>query len=100
MSDMSVFESIENSFMEVYVNIKKYHGEYFIAGLFVALNKPQMGWVLLSLVSFLPTLILVKKSEWINKFKEERIEHVILFALLLLCSGIYAIHCFSMAFRF
>ena len=97
---MSVFESIENSFMEVYMNIKKYHGEYFIAGLFLGLNKPQLGWILLSLVSFLPTLILVKKSEWIIQFKKERIEHVILFALLLLCSGIFAIHCFSMALGF
>lgn len=100
MSDTSVFMNMEESFSEVTLNIKKYHGEYFIAGLFLGLNKPQMGWALLSLVSFLPTLILVKKSEWVNRFQEERVEHVILFALLLLSSGIYAIHCFTLALGF
>jgi hypothetical protein len=100
MSDVSVFNKMEESFSEVTLNIKKYHGEYFIAGLFLGLNKPSLGWALLSLVSFLPTLIVVKKSEWVSRFQEERVEHVILFALLLLSSGIYATHCFTMALGF
>jgi hypothetical protein len=100
MSDKSVFEKIDNSLGEVIQSIRIYHGEYFLGGLFLALHKPSLGWGLLSFSTFLPSIVLLKKPEWILQLREEKIEHVILFALLLLSSEIYALHCFALALGF
>lgn len=100
MSDKSVFEKMDNSLGEVVHTIQIYHGEYFLGGLFLALHKPSLGWGLLSFASFLPTIVLLKKPEWIYQLREEKIEHVILFALLLISSEIYALHCSALALGF
>lgn len=100
MSDKSVFEKMDNSFGELVQNVRMYHGEYFLGGLFLALHKPSLGWCLISLTSFLPTIILLKRPAWILQLQEEKIEHVILFLLLLVSSEMYAFHCSAKALGF
>ena len=98
--DKSVFLKIENSAVDLIGVIRHYNGEYFLLGLFLGLNKPTMGWVLLGFTSALPTIILFKHSELFTYFKNEKIENVLLFLLLILCSDIYVLHCFGRALGF
>jgi hypothetical protein len=90
---MSVFGLMETSMMDVVDLVRRFHGDYFICGLFLGLTKPSMGWSLLGLLVLMPTIVILKHPEWFHKLKEEKIEYVLLLLLLLVGSDIYAFHC-------
>uniref|UniRef100_A0A6C0APP7 Uncharacterized protein n=1 Tax=viral metagenome TaxID=1070528 RepID=A0A6C0APP7_9ZZZZ len=98
--DKSVFDKMEDATVDLVTNIRQHNAEYVLAGLLIGLHKPSMGWIIIGLTSALPTIIILKHSEWIQRLKDERIEHVILFLLLLLSSDIYALSCFGKAIGF
>ena len=98
--DKSVFNKIDDSMMEVVNSMRRVHGEYFLGGLFVGLTKPNMGWALLGLTISLPTIVILKHPEWIDRFKYEKVEHIMLLMLLLMASDMYAIHCFMKSLGF
>jgi len=98
--DKSVFDKMETSMTEVVQTVRKYHGEYFIGGLFIGLTKPSMGWALMSLFISLPTIVILKHPEWIKRFKDEKVEHTLLLMLLLASSDLYALHCLGKSFGY
>lgn len=93
--DKSVFGKMDISMMEVVNSVRRVHGDYFLGGLFLGLTKPNMGWALLGLTISLPTVIILKHPEWIHRFKDEKVEHMMLLMLLLMASDMYAMHCFA-----
>ena len=100
MSEKSVFDKMEDSALEVVRSIRRVNGDYMMIGLILGLYKPSMGWAILGLTTALPTIIFLKHSEWIQHLQYEKIEHALLFLLLLLASDMYAFHCLSMALGF
>lgn len=98
--DKSVFIKMEDATVDLIKNIRNYNGEYILLGLLIGLNKPSMGWILIGLTSALPTIIILKHLEWIQRLKDEKVEHVLLFILLLLASDIYALSCFGKTMGF
>lgn len=100
VNEVSVFDKMDVSMMEVVNSVRRVRGEYFICGLFLGLTKPNMGWALLGLTVSLPTIIILKHPEWIRMFKDEKVEHMLLLILLLTASDIYAIHCFAQSLSF
>jgi len=100
MSEKSVFDKMETSLGDAVINIRKYNGDYMIGGLLLGLYKPSMGWAILGLASALPTIVFVKHSEWVQQLQYEKLEHILLFILLLLASDMYAFHCFSRSLGF
>ena len=96
----SVFDKMDISMMEVVNSVRRVRGEYFIGGLFLGLTTPNMGWALLGLTVSLPTIIILKHPEWIQMFKGEKVEHMLLLMLLLTASDIYAMHCFTKSLGF
>ena len=97
MSDKTVFDKMESSGMQVVNSIRYYHGEYFLAGLFIGLTKAPIGWALVGLTCSLPTIIILKHREWLENLQCEKAEHILLFLLLLVASNIYAVNCFGKA---
>ena len=97
MSDKTVFDKMEVSMTELFQGIQKYHGEYFVSGLFIGLTKPAFGWALMGLVTVLPTLVILKHPEWLKRVNDEKTEHVLLCMLLIMASDLYAFHCLKMA---
>jgi hypothetical protein len=93
--DKSVFDKMDISMMEVVNSVRRVHGEFFIGGLFLGLTKPRMGWALLGLTISLPTIVILKHPEWLNQFKNEKVEHMMLLILLILASDMYVMHCFA-----
>lgn len=100
LAETSVFDKMDVSMMEVVNSVRRVHGEYFIGGLFLALTKPNMGWALLGLTLSLPTIIILKHPEWMRMFKDEKVEHMLLLALILMASDMYAMHCFTRSLGF
>ena len=98
--DKSVFDKMDASMMEGVNSVRRVHGEYFIAGLFLGLTKPPVAWALLGLSLSLPTIVILKHPEWMNQFKNEKVEHMLLLMLLLTASDMYAMHCFSRSLGF
>jgi hypothetical protein len=98
--EASVFEKMDVSMMEVVNSVRRVHGEFFIAGLFLGLTKPSMGWALLGLTVSLPTIIILKHPEWLRMFNNEKIEHLLLMMLLLTALDIYAFHCYANSLGF
>ena len=98
--DKSVFVKMEDASMDLVKSIRNYNGEYVLLGLLIGLNKPSMGWILICLSSALPTIIILKHSEWIQRLKDEKVEQVLLLLLLILASDIYALSCFGKAIGF
>jgi hypothetical protein len=88
---------MEHTFTLLLQGIQKYHGEYFIGGLFIGLNNPRLGWSLMAFTMAIPTIAVLKNSEWITKIRAEPVEHILLFSLLALSSHLYIIHCLSRA---
>ena len=97
---ISVFQVMENTFTLLLHGIRKYHGEYFIGGLFIGLNNPRLGWTLMAFTISIPTIAVLKHSDWIARIKAEPVEHILLFSLLALSSHLYIIHCLSKASGF
>jgi hypothetical protein len=93
--ETSVFDKMDVSMMEVVNSVRRVHGEFFMGGLFLGLAKPRMGWALLGLTVALPTIVIMKHPEWVNQFKDEKIEHMLLLILVLTALDIYAMHCFA-----
>ena len=93
MSDKSVFDKMEISMRDLFEGVQKYHGEYFVSGLFIGLTKPQFGWALFALISIVPTLVILKHPEWLSLIKDEKTEHLLLLMLLIMSSDMYALHC-------
>jgi len=100
MSDKSVFDKMDTSMREIVDSVRRVHGEYFIGGLFLGLTKPSMGWTLLGLTVSVPTLVILKHPEWIQVFRDEKMEHMILLILVLVASDMYAIQCFARSLGF
>jgi len=97
-AESSVLEKLESSMIEIINSVRRVHGEYFIGGLFLGLTKPRMGWALLGLSLSVPTLVILKHPEWLNQFKNEKIETILLLVLILIASDIYVLHCFLQTF--
>jgi hypothetical protein len=97
MSDTTVFHKIGNSMLEIIQSVRMFHGEYFLGGLFLGLTKPSMGWALLGLFTAMPTIVVLKHPEWLHRFKDEKIEHMLLLILLMMSSHIYVFQCFMNA---
>ena len=98
--ESSVFDKMDTSMMEVVNSVRRVHGEYFLGGMFLGLTKPNMAWALLGLTISLPTIVILKHPEWIHKFQDEKVEHMMLLMLLIMASDMYAIHCFANSLGF
>jgi len=94
MSDTSVFHKMEVVGMQLVNSIRKYHWEYFLAGVFIGVNKAPIGWALLGITCALPTIIILKNNEWFELLMNEKIEHIILFALIVIGINMYTVYCF------
>jgi hypothetical protein len=96
----SVFDKIGSSTTELVNSVRRYHGEYFMCGIFLGVTKPSFGWVLLGLSSCIPTLMILKHPEWVMRFKDEKMEHLLLLLLLVAASEVFALHCFGNSLGF
>jgi hypothetical protein len=93
----SVFDKIEYSMIDTIDTVREYRGEYVLGGLFLGLTHPSIGWALMSLLMFMPTIVILKHPEWLDSMKDEKIEHVLLLMLLIASSDMYAGHCLAKA---
>jgi hypothetical protein len=96
----SVFDKMGSSTNELVLLVRRYHGEYFMCGIFLGVTKPSFGWVLLGLSSCIPTLMILKHPEWVMRFKDEKMEHLLLLLLLVAASEVFALHCFGNSLGF
>lgn len=96
----SVFDKMGSSTTELINSVRRYHGEYFMCGLFLGVTKPSFGWALLGLSSCIPTLVILKHPEWLIRFKDEKVEHLLLLLLLVAASEVFALNCFANSLGF
>ena len=97
---VTIFQAIMAKYEEIIKLGQKYHLEYFLAGLFLGTHNPLVSWIILSFVLSLPVLTLLQHPDWILKLRYQAPEYIVLFALFIISSQIYAIHCLSRAFGF
>ena len=96
----SVFDKMASSTTELVNSVRRYHGEYFMCGLFLGVTKPSFGWALLGLSSCIPTIVILKHPEWLTRFKDEKVEHLLLLLLLVAASEVFALNCFANSLGF
>jgi hypothetical protein len=96
----TIFQVIENKFTSMVTTARNIHLEYFIAGVFFATHSPIAGWGFLSFVFLIPAITMVQHSEWLQKLRNQPVEHIVMLAVFLISFTSYAIYCLCRAFGF